>query len=341
MKRHPPRIIRRPRADARAPDPAREWHFPRGSRLVGAVESSNLKTPVPKPNSDSLSSWKFRIPIAQTKFLSLLSEWENDGQKSPSPTTTRIRDKSQGKCLPPPVKVQVLDLTRGLNAISQDILEETDESFSVQIQKSASIECEICHKLISRPWFPQHERIHLADVERHACHICGAQFTRKGDVKRHQKRVHGKELGLQSDATTESNSSTREILKCQVCQAKFHKRKYYEDHIKIIHPISTSTGTTEGKRTSENGNVTDGIKEVVQSEEHSLIVSQDQLQNNHLDRHEEDEDQNSSNSSPNSEYVEQKSSQDNVQTLIDAVQELIQSHDEGNLVTTPNSNEES
>ena len=108
------------------------------------------------------------------------------------------------------------------------------------------VQCPECKKKLKQRSYRSHLRTHLG-VKMFKCDLCNDCFTRKNDVKRHKKLIHEKPREHQCQKCekyflTQENLWDHEQkhlsdLKCrEECVHGFGKQKYYEDHIKYVHP---------------------------------------------------------------------------------------------------------
>ena len=238
-------------------------------------------------------------------------------------------------------KLQTSYGTFSLRRITEDV------NYSGQ---SSLVKCHQCNREVKQKSYKSHLKTHLG-LKKYECELCGDKFTRRNDVKRHSRLIHEKPRDFQcevcqkyfvSDASLKSHISKHETeFLCLMCSHKFEKKEHYEDHVKILHPSSqenlvtnyksqklNKSGPKRKKRSgnrrqslpnncpthSENKSLVDkvsGLGQLVEKEDGTFEVV----------NHDREDD-----SGENSEVTDE--SPDAVQTLINAVQELIQTHEE-------------
>ena len=136
-------------------------------------------------------------------------------------------------------------------------MEEIEEDGEGRIQvrtivvgegEGARIECLSCHRIMKPGSLKAHLKTH-AHERPHACDLCEARFTRRGDLERHIKVVHNKDrpfkcskchrtFGDKKNLRWHLTNHDRKLFHhCQVCGFKFGKREYWENHVRYIHPI--------------------------------------------------------------------------------------------------------
>ncbi|XP_018017588.1 zinc finger protein Aiolos [Hyalella azteca] len=109
------------------------------------------------------------------------------------------------------------------------------------------VECSVCFKKIKESSMKQHFKTH-SGVRPHRCDICGTYFTRRGDVCRHKRVVHGKVRPYVCRKCNKKfpdrtllvshlvNHDKTTFYECSVCNFKFGRREYFDNHIRFIHP---------------------------------------------------------------------------------------------------------
>ena len=107
------------------------------------------------------------------------------------------------------------------------------------------VRCPECKKKLKQRSYRSHLRTHLGEKQ-FKCDLCNDSFTRKNDVKRHKKLIHEKPRDHQCQKCekyflTQENLRDHELkhlseLRCGECGHSFGKLKYYQDHIKFVHP---------------------------------------------------------------------------------------------------------
>ena len=217
--------------------------------------------------------------------------------------------------------------------------------------QSALVKCNECNREVKQKSFKSHLKTHLG-LKHFECELCGDKFTRRNDVKRHTRLIHDKPREFQcevcqkyfiSNESLTSHIPTHETeFNCHICSHKFEKKEHYEDHVKILHSSQENLVTNYKSqkpskimkiKTEEELEPTSclpldlskksledqvpGLGQLVQKDDGTFeVVNNDQ----------EDDD---GHKVGNNEAAEE--SPDAVQTLINAVQELIQTHEDTNL----------
>ena len=80
--------------------------------------------------------------------------------------------------------------------------------------EGARIECLSCHRIMKPGSLKAHLKTH-AHERPHACDLCDARFTRRGDLERHIKVVHNKDRPF----------------KCSKCHRTFGDKKNLRWHL--------------------------------------------------------------------------------------------------------------
>ena len=125
-----------------------------------------------------------------------------------------------------------------------DDLEEFEEDGEGRIQvrtivvgegEGARIECLSCHRIMKPNSLKAHLKTH-AHERPHACDLCDARFTRRGDLERHIKVVHNKDRPF----------------KCSKCHRTFGDKKNLRWHLsnhdrKLFHHCQVSINSTSYK----------------------------------------------------------------------------------------------
>ena len=117
-----------------------------------------------------------------------------------------------------------------------DDLEEVEEDGEGRIQvrtivvgegEGARIECLSCHRIMKPGSLKAHLKTH-AHERPHACDLCDARFTRRGDLERHIKVVHNKDRPF----------------KCSKCHRTFGDKKNLRSHQPHTAPADRDTRKT-------------------------------------------------------------------------------------------------
>ncbi|XP_032793476.2 uncharacterized protein LOC116930192 isoform X2 [Daphnia magna] len=158
---------------------------------------------------------------------------------------------------PPAKKKKITASNSFIVPTNADDLEEFEEDGEGRIQvrtivvgegEGARIECLSCHRIMKPGSLKAHLKTH-AHERPHACDLCDARFTRRGDLERHIKVVHNKDRPFKCSKCHRtfgdkknlrwhlSNHDRKLFHHCQVCGFKFGKREYWENHVRYIHPI--------------------------------------------------------------------------------------------------------
>lgn len=115
------------------------------------------------------------------------------------------------------------------------------------------VECTMCFKKIKESSMKQHYRTHTG-IRPHKCDLCGTSFTRRGDVCRHKRVVHGKVRPYDCrkcnkkfpDRTTLVshlvNHDKTTFYECSICLFKFGRREFFDSHVRFIHPTAKEVG---------------------------------------------------------------------------------------------------
>jgi len=168
----------------------------------------------------------------------------------------KLDNEEDHTILSPPMKKKKMS-ANAIIPTNADDLEEFEEDGEGRIQvrtivvgegEGARIECLSCHRIMKPNSLKAHLKTH-AHERPHACDLCDARFTRRGDLERHIKVVHNKDRPFKCSKCHRtfgdkknlrwhlSNHDRKLFHHCQVCGFKFGKREYWENHVRYIHPI--------------------------------------------------------------------------------------------------------
>lgn len=87
--------------------------------------------------------------------------------------------------------------------------------------------CQECSAVLpNRGKYYSHRRMHRAMVDRFPCEICGREFNKKQNLRRHIYLLHDEKRVL-----------TDPIFKCQICTRCFREKKNLKRHYKMVHKL--------------------------------------------------------------------------------------------------------
>ncbi|KAK6624918.1 hypothetical protein RUM44_011782 [Polyplax serrata] len=87
--------------------------------------------------------------------------------------------------------------------------------------------CQECSAVLpNRGKYYSHRRMHRAMVDRFPCEICGREFNKKQNLRRHIYLLHDEKRVL-----------TEPIFKCQICTKCFREKKNLKRHYKMVHKL--------------------------------------------------------------------------------------------------------
>lgn len=91
--------------------------------------------------------------------------------------------------------------------------------------------CQECSAVLpNRGKYYSHRRMHRAMIDRFPCEICGREFNKKQNLKRHNYLLHDEKRVL-SDP----------IFKCQICTRCFREKKNLKRHYNTVHKLEEIT----------------------------------------------------------------------------------------------------
>ncbi|KAF2357446.1 Zinc finger C2H2-type, partial [Trinorchestia longiramus] len=143
----------------------------------------------------------------------------------------------------------------GIEVANADFdIEKESEDIYTSFRRNADdplnyVECSVCFKKIKESSMKQHHKTHTG-ARPHRCDVCGTRFTRRGDVCRHKRVVHGKfrpyvcrkcdkkfpDRSLLISHLINHDKTT--FYECSICNFKFGRREYFDNHIRYIHPTA-------------------------------------------------------------------------------------------------------
>lgn len=87
--------------------------------------------------------------------------------------------------------------------------------------------CQECSEVLpNRGKYYSHRRMHRAMIDRFPCEVCGREFNKKQNLRRHMYLLHD-EKRILSDP----------IFKCQICTKCFREKKNLKRHYKMVHKL--------------------------------------------------------------------------------------------------------
>lgn len=116
----------------------------------------------------------------------------------------------------------------------------TNHLYSVHAPK---VQCTICCRYIKKRSLGRHLKTHNYDVGRMLhCNGCSSSFSRKDNLKKHQKKYHGTgkvEISDGNDTDTSTNGllkqnlEKKETFPCMMCDKFFMSKRMLTHHLRI------------------------------------------------------------------------------------------------------------
>lgn len=114
------------------------------------------------------------------------------------------------------------------------ILRNKHEEVYHQSKNSAQRKCEYCKRTFNHgKSLATHKRLYHTGPNagiRHVCKVCGVSYGLKGDLKTHERNVHG---------------DLAKPHQCQICFKVFRNKRYCHSHLRVVHK-KNSTEVAEG-----------------------------------------------------------------------------------------------
>ena len=220
------------------------------SATSGIVVSNPAHKRIPAHSNDSKPDIK--IVVTEQKAPETVSNIRLLVRKPRKEDLTKVINKFT-KTRSTEYKPQERFLILGGSSPDRDVSSLISDSFNIPkfVDDTGSeigvtfVKCPECGKKLKQRSYRSHLRTHLGEKQ-FKCDLCNDTFTRKNDVKRHKKLIHEKPRDHQCHKCekyflTQENLRTHELthlseLRCRECGHGFGKLKYYEDHIKFVHP---------------------------------------------------------------------------------------------------------
>jgi len=260
-----------------------------------------------------------------------------------------------------PMKKRILILSEQL--LQSHHIDKSDEDGAGGKKKGKMVSCPQCHKKMKPKSLKPHMKTHLG-LKQFKCDLCGDGFTRKNDVKRHKKLIHEKQRNIQctickkyflSEEKLESHNIFHKAkLVCKICGLKFSKLELYKNHLNFIHPEDKQE-MNDCNKLHEKDNVDKSNKSSVKNKIIVLGCPENNTLTNYTKQSKIESDMTEKEIENIGQLVQKEDgtfdlvgarvdlekeedlenvdevtpdSQDAVQTLINAVQQLIQTHEE-------------
>ena len=231
-------------------DSGYESHIRVPSATAGIVVSNPAHKRIPAHSNDSKPDIK--IVVTEQKAPETVSNIRLLVRKPRKEDLTNVI-KNFTKTRSTEYKPQERFLILGGSSPDRDVSSLISDSFNIPkfVDDTGAetgvtfVRCPECGKKLKQRSYRSHLRTHLGEKQ-FKCDLCNDTFTRKNDVKRHKKLIHEKPRDHQCQKCekyflTQENLRTHELthlseLRCRECGHGFGKLKYYEDHIKFVHP---------------------------------------------------------------------------------------------------------
>lgn len=92
--------------------------------------------------------------------------------------------------------------------------------------KGTLVTCEFCHRKFNHnKSLCTHRRLYHTGPDagvRHVCKTCGVSYALKGDLKTHERNIHG---------------DLAKPHQCEICFKVFKNRRYCHSHMRVIHQM--------------------------------------------------------------------------------------------------------
>lgn len=87
--------------------------------------------------------------------------------------------------------------------------------------------CQECKEVLpNKGKYYSHRRAHRAMVDRFPCEICGREFNKKQNLRRHVYLLHDERRVIEDP-----------IYGCQICTRSFREKKNLKRHYKMVHKL--------------------------------------------------------------------------------------------------------
>ena len=228
-------------------------------RVPSATSGIVVSNPAQKRISaqSSISVSEIKIVVTEQKAPETVSDIRLLVRKPRKEDLSKVIKKYSKTASEQHLKPQERFLILGGSSHNKDVSSLISDSFNIPkfVDNAGAeggvtyVQCPECKKKLKQRSYRSHLRTHLGE-KLFKCDLCDDSFTRKNDVKRHKKLIHEKPRDHQCQKCekyflTQENLRDHELkhlseMRCRECGHGFGKLKYYQDHIKFVHPEGRS-----------------------------------------------------------------------------------------------------